>query len=547
MSIDASEERLRRAKAREGAVLREKWQLDALLGVGGMASVYSATHRNNGKRVAVKMLHPELSVVPQIKARFLREGYASNQVAHPGVVSVLDDDVSEDGSVFLVMELLEGENLDQRRLRAGGTVDLLEVLWAMDQVLDVLVSAHAKGIIHRDIKPENLFLTTEASLKVLDFGLARVQRPQQSQGLTRTNMLMGTLDFMAPEQARGKWDGVGAQADLWSVGATMFMLLSGHPVHEEATLDTQLKAAAGRAARSLRAVRPDLPPAVITLVDRALAFEARDRWPDAAAMQEAVREAYVGGGGDNDGSGTLRPPPAVDTVTASSSMFQSDVTHAWEGSSQADPAAAAAARAVSEAPDSSDSDLDAPTQSLPDSAFDPLIPPAPLVPSVPSGPFVPPAPGNVFGADASATGLPLASPPPVAPFVADPPAVPAAPAPGSTKRSVLIALATLPVWLLLFWGVASLRGRSAHDPDTDPTATSASVTPSATAPDSATPPVVSASAEPPTPALSASAPPVVSATPSATATSPRKTAPNNGRHVPRGGPTPVPRPQTKRR
>ncbi|RYE87141.1 MAG: serine/threonine protein kinase, partial [Myxococcales bacterium] len=314
MTIDASEDRVRRARAREGAVLRDKWQLDRLLGVGGMASVFSATHRNNGKRVAVKMLHPELSVVSQIKARFLREGYASNQVGHHGVVSVLDDDVSEDGSVFLVMELLEGENLDQRRLAAGGTLDLLEVLWAMDQLLDVLTAAHAKGIIHRDIKPENIFLTRDAALKVLDFGLARVQRPQQTQGLTRTNMLMGTLDFMSPEQARGKWDGVGAQADLWSVGATMFMLLSGRPVHEETTLETQLKAVAGRAPRSLRSVRPDLPSAVITLVDRALAFDARDRWADAAAMQEAIRQAYVVAGGGDDG-GTLRPPPAVDPST----------------------------------------------------------------------------------------------------------------------------------------------------------------------------------------------------------------------------------------
>jgi len=119
VTSDPLEDRLKRAKARIGGVLKDKWHIDALLGVGGMAAVYLATHRNNGKRVAVKMLHTELSVVSQVKTRFLREGYASNKVNHPGVVSILDDDVTEDGSVYLVMELLEGENLEPGRLRGA--------------------------------------------------------------------------------------------------------------------------------------------------------------------------------------------------------------------------------------------------------------------------------------------------------------------------------------------------------------------------------------------------------------------------------------------
>ena len=106
-----------RARARIGQSLREKWRLDKLLGVGGMAVVYAATHVNNGRRAAIKLLHTELSVNPEVRTRFLREGYVANKVEHPGTVAVLDDQISEEGSVFLVMELLEGETLEDRRER----------------------------------------------------------------------------------------------------------------------------------------------------------------------------------------------------------------------------------------------------------------------------------------------------------------------------------------------------------------------------------------------------------------------------------------------
>src|SRR5262245_2253817 len=113
---EAQDPRAGPARARIGSVLRDKWRLDDLLGVGGMAAVYAATHRN-GKRVAIKMLHREYSLDAEVKGRFLREGYLVNKVEHPGVVGVLDDDAAPDGSAFLVMDLLEGESLEQRRIR----------------------------------------------------------------------------------------------------------------------------------------------------------------------------------------------------------------------------------------------------------------------------------------------------------------------------------------------------------------------------------------------------------------------------------------------
>ena len=134
--------------------------LDKLLGVGGMAVVYRATHRN-GNEVAIKMLHPELSFEPNIKERFLREGYAANKVKHAGAVTVFDDDVADDGAAFLVMELLEGETLQGRMERKGGKLPPAEVLALAEQLLGVLAAAHDKGIVHRDLKPENVFLNRD--------------------------------------------------------------------------------------------------------------------------------------------------------------------------------------------------------------------------------------------------------------------------------------------------------------------------------------------------------------------------------------------------
>ena len=167
-------ERLRaKAETRVGSTLRGKYTLDGLLGVGAMAAVYSGTHRN-GSRVAVKVLHPNISAVGDIRDRFLREGYIANRVPHEGVVRALDDDVTESGECFLVMELLEGTTLDRMWEAAGFKLGVEEVASLADRLLDVLEAAHGVGIVHRDIKPENLFITATGELKVLDFGIARI-------------------------------------------------------------------------------------------------------------------------------------------------------------------------------------------------------------------------------------------------------------------------------------------------------------------------------------------------------------------------------------
>jgi eukaryotic-like serine/threonine-protein kinase len=275
-------------QGRVGTVVNGKWQIDARIGSGGMATVYAATHRN-GHRAALKMLHTQLSRDDSTRARFLREGYVANAVGHPGVVHVEDDGVSEDGAAFLVLELLEGETLEARRTRLGGMLQLHDVLDVADSVLDVLRAAHEKGIVHRDVKPDNVFITWDNQVKLLDFGLARMKHAQVE--VTKTGVTIGTPEFMAPEQAQGKRDEVDALSDMWALGATLFMALTGKYVHDAINLHEQLVASATKRARSISALAKHVPPSVAIVIDRALELDKKDRWESALEMQRALRAA----------------------------------------------------------------------------------------------------------------------------------------------------------------------------------------------------------------------------------------------------------------
>ena len=285
------------AEAREassrwiGTVLHDKWHIDAKIARGGVATVYRATHRQ-GQLAAIKIMHAEYARNDEVRKRFLREGYAANKVGHRGVVRVLDDDVTSDGSAYIVMELLHhGELLEDKRLRLGGRLAIPEAVDVCHQVLDVLAVAHEKGIIHRDIKPENIFVLDDGTVKVLDFGIAHLKELARQQEATATGMLLGTPEYMSPEQVLGKRGHIDAQTDVYAVGATLFTLLSGETVHVHETLNALLVATASRQARSLASVEfKELPRALITVVDKALALEKPRRWATARAMQLALRE-----------------------------------------------------------------------------------------------------------------------------------------------------------------------------------------------------------------------------------------------------------------
>jgi serine/threonine protein kinase len=284
------------ALAREGTVLNEKWTLVRLLGIGGMGAVYAGRHRN-GARAAIKVLHPEYSRHQEVRERFRREGYAANKVDHPGVVKVQDDDVvtsgPDAGTVYLVMELLEGESL-QDRLESGVVIGERDFLEIADGVLDVLSAAHACGVVHRDLKPENLFFANEGEgrtrIKVLDFGLARLL---DQQSITSYGMVLGTPSYMSPEQATGKLDEVDGRTDLFAVGATGFRLRAGRRIHEADDAVELVQMMARMPAPPIRSVASDVSAPYARVIDRALQFSRDDRYPNAAAMQDDVRQAIA--------------------------------------------------------------------------------------------------------------------------------------------------------------------------------------------------------------------------------------------------------------
>ena len=278
------------AAARIGRTVGSRWRLESVLGLGGMAAVYQARDPN-GTIAAVKILHPEMSAKVEVRERFLREGYAANKIGHPGVVQALEH--GEQGDVFLAMELLEGETL-RARVRRHGRLPVAEVLDYAEQILDVLVAAHAQSVVHRDLKPDNLFVTNHGRIKVLDFGLARLLDGVPGQHRTRTGVALGTLAYMAPEQALGRRAEIDGRVDVFALGATLFRVLSGRRVHEAESEAELLMAMASRPAPPLASVAPDVPEPIAQVVDLALAFSRDARYPDARTMLGDVRALRAG-------------------------------------------------------------------------------------------------------------------------------------------------------------------------------------------------------------------------------------------------------------
>jgi len=293
-----------RAAQRVGVVLKGKWRLDALIGVGGMAAVYSATHRN-GSRVAIKMLNAEYSAQADCVARFMREGYVANKINHPGSVLVLDDDLDDDGSAFLVMELLSGYSLERYARRGSTHLSLEHILHIGERVLDLLAVAHSLGILHRDIKPANIQLTAEGAVKVLDFGIARLGERVGDASATQTGASLGTPSYMPPEQARGRWNMVDPRTDLWALGATMHALILGERPRRAETVQEEMLLAMTAPMPSLGATAPGTPPSVVAMVDKATAFDMDARWRNALEMQQAVRNLITGASTATGGSAPL--------------------------------------------------------------------------------------------------------------------------------------------------------------------------------------------------------------------------------------------------
>lgn len=275
---------------RIGTYVNGKWRLDALIGFSSVAATYRAAHRN-GLECALKIIHRSQTSSEKMIERFLQEAHLANRIEHPGVEKIFDDGMTEDGCVFLVMELLEGETLELRRMAAGGALRLLDARPIFDDLLDILIAIHAAGVIHRNLKPANIFLTKDKRVILTDFGRARLSDVDVNQQNSLDGLVTGTPAYMPPEQARGRRLEIDERSDIWSAGAILYTLLSGRRVHEAKTTAEKLLLAQTKPARPIMSIMPDIAAPLAHVVDRALKFDKKDRWPSASEMRKAYWRA----------------------------------------------------------------------------------------------------------------------------------------------------------------------------------------------------------------------------------------------------------------
>ncbi len=289
-----------------GTVLSGRYRLDSKLGSGGMSTVYLAIDETLDRPVAIKLLHAEISDQPDQLERFRREARAVAQLSHPNVVAVID--AGEDGGYpYIVFEHVEGETLKQRIDRLGR----LPVDEAAAYGIEVgrgLAAAHAQRLIHRDVKPQNVLIDADGRAKVTDFGIAR---SLESDGLTKTGRVLGTTDYVAPEQAMGQ--GVDARCDIYSLGVLLYEMLTGEVPFQADTLVGVAMKHVNEKMPDVQERRPEISSALAAVIERATAKEPKTRYPDMAsclADLEAALEVEVARAGGAHGEATT----VLDTV-----------------------------------------------------------------------------------------------------------------------------------------------------------------------------------------------------------------------------------------
>jgi serine/threonine-protein kinase len=280
-----------RGAARLGTVLDDEYQLTRFISEGGMGSVYEAVQLRFNRRVAVKIMAPELAENEEALGRFRREVAVTSQLSHPHVVQLLDYGTAPGGQPYLVMEYLDGEDLD-RRLARVGRLPLPQALEIVKQTASALAAIHAKGIVHRDLKPANVFLLPIEGapdfVKLVDFGISKVRTARTK--LTRAFTMVGTPEFMAPEQAMAS-ESVDHRADQWALACVTWQMLSARLPFWGETLNELLQRVIHEPPPSLLALAPELPREVEAVLRRALSKRQDERYPTVLAFARALEQA----------------------------------------------------------------------------------------------------------------------------------------------------------------------------------------------------------------------------------------------------------------
>jgi serine/threonine-protein kinase len=522
-----------------------------------MGKVFAAVHVDLGHTLAVKVMHPDMARDADSVKRFLREGRAAALLKSDHAARINDVGRLPSGVPYLVMEYLEGEDLDRRRKRAPLSAD--EVVDYMLQALAAITEAHGAGLVHRDLKPQNLFLAQlpdgRVRVKVVDFGLAKdiVTADRSNSALTTDNMILGSPHFMSPEQIRNPM-GVDGRTDIWALGATMFMLLTGQPPFVSSTTHGLLALILTDSPRRVSELNAGVPPALAAIIDRCLAKNIDARFQTALDLSAALRGLSPGEGARASTRGAAAPPTVVGAPFMGAGPGQDDGLEATRvqpisnpaiptrGSAHAaQPTLLAAGAVVPVSPSGVPATLPLGTQSV-------GVPPtvqmgtAPMPATPKNGGFTSTLPSPQDQVEPRSTrhhpstllSEPIRFTPSVAPN--EPAAAAAsteavsAPRAGSARR---VATAALVIVLLAasIVGVMAIRAArtpaeqrgvraiepavsaGSRIPEAEPVSSSAATAPPASAPSESAPPPASAAAAPTPPPLTASASPPAPAAP----------------------------------
>lgn len=265
-----------------------RYRLERPLGAGGMGSVWLAVQEGLGRKVALKVMHPAIALDPSLAARFRQEAEVAASFNHPGIVPVTDFGV-DDGRPFLVMDFLDGESLDAILTREA-PLPAERVAFFAIQVLAALEAMHERNIVHRDLKPDNIFVSASSGVpdiaRLLDFGIARVVERDGDAKMTTTGQILGTPTYMSPEQAKGM--PVTPSGDLYALGVVMYEALAGCVPFEAENYHQLLFTIVEGSPRKLSELCPDVDGTFLSLVERAMAPKAADRFQNATEMREAL-------------------------------------------------------------------------------------------------------------------------------------------------------------------------------------------------------------------------------------------------------------------